>query len=261
MTRRIAISSGHGQHIRGASATPNPEPYNDEVNEVRQIVDRVHELLTAAGHACVKFHDNTSHDQNTNLNTIVNWHNKQSRDLDVSVHLNANAKTSNPMGCEVLWVTQKTLATEVSAAIAAAGHFKDRGQKERTNLAFLNGTNKPSILLECWFCDSSADCANGRKYRDDICEAIAEKIADVELDDVPDHPPPLEIPPEPTEPPSGENRVEIAGNITGHVTVYINGALVTGHEPCEHAIKMTIKKHGNVVVTIQGEEFHNLPES
>src|SRR4249919_670682 len=105
MSRRIAISSGHGLHIRGASATPNPDPYNDEVNEVRQIVDRVHALLTEAGHACEKFHDNTSTSQNANLNAIVAWHNKQSRDLDVSVHLNANAKTSSPMGCECLYVS------------------------------------------------------------------------------------------------------------------------------------------------------------
>jgi N-acetylmuramoyl-L-alanine amidase len=257
MTRRIAISVGHGQKIRGASQSPNPEPYNDEVDECIKIVDRVHELLTESGHACVKFFDTVSTSQSQNLDRIVDWHNDQSRDLDVSCHLNANATTSSPMGCEVLYVTQENLAEQVSAAIAAAGHFKDRGEKYRGDLAFLNGTSKPSILLECWFCDSSADCTNGRKYREEICKAIAETIADVELDDVPERPPEPIEPPEPTEPPSGENRVEITGNVTGHVTVYINGTLVTGHEPCEHAVHINIKMVGDVTVSIQGEEFHN----
>jgi len=260
MTRRIAISSGHGLHIRGASASPNPEPYNDEVDEVRKIVDRVHELLTGANVACVKFHDNTSYDQSTNLNTIVNWHNKQSRDLDVSVHLNANVTTSNPMGCEVLYVTQETLAEETSAAIAAAGHFKDRGEKYRGDLAFLNGTNKPAILLECWFCDSSADCANGRQYREDICAAIAECIADVELDSV--EPPEPEEPPDQERPPveiTERNVVEISGHATGDVTVFFNGAMVHGHPDCEHIVDLTLTKRGDVIVMINGEQFNNSP--
>jgi len=150
-----------------------------------------------------------------------------------------------------------SLAEQVSAAIAAAGHFKDRGEKYRGDLAFLNGTSKPAILLECWFCDSSADCGNARKYHDEICEAIAEKIADVELDDVPEQPPEPIEPPEPTEPPSGENRVDITGTVTGHASIYINGVLVTGHEPCEHAVNITIKMYGDVVVSLQGEDFHN----
>jgi len=260
MTRRIAISSGHGLHIRGASESPNPEPFNDEVDEVRKIVDQVHDLLTSAGHTCVKFHDNTSYDQSTNLNTIVNWHNNQNRDLDVSVHLNANSTTSSPMGCEVLYVTQETLAEQVSAAIAAAGHFKDRGEKYRGDLAFLNGTSKPAVLIETWFCDSSADCANGRQYRDAICQAIAEKIADVELDDVTE-PPPVE-PPDPDRPPvdiTEANVVEIIGHVTGDVTVFFNGSMVSGHPNCEHIVDLTLEKKGDVMVIINGQEFHQSP--
>ena len=50
----------------------------------------------------------------TNLNTIVNWHNKQTRELDVSVHFNAYETTSKPMGTECLYKTQEALAKEVS---------------------------------------------------------------------------------------------------------------------------------------------------
>jgi N-acetylmuramoyl-L-alanine amidase len=259
--RRIAISSGHGLYIRGASASPNPEPYNDEVDEVRQIVDQVHDLLTSAGHACVKFHDNTSTSQSANLDRIVDWHNSQSRDLDVSVHLNANQTTSSPMGCEVLFVTQETLAEQVSAAIATAGHFKDRGEKYRGDLAFLNGTSEPAILLECWFCDSSADCANGRQYRDAICEAIAEKIADVELDDIepPAERPPIEPPERPPEI-TEQNYIEMRTASTGGVQVLINGATIHGaYVPGQPVVDLTLTGHGDVCMAINGEMFHNHP--
>jgi N-acetylmuramoyl-L-alanine amidase len=254
MARRIAISSGHSKKVRGASADPNPEPYNDEVDEVRKIVDRVNELLHVAQIQCVKFHDDVSTSQSENLNRIVNWHNQQSRDLDVSVHLNANNKTSNPMGCEILYVTQESLARETSKAIAAAGHFKDRGPKYRSDLAFLNGTAKPAILLECWFCDSSADCKLGRDNREAICQAIAEKIAGVELDPV--------VPPEPekpVEPPeiTEKNRVDVVSKVDQEVTVVVNG--VVTHDGGRRAPKVeyTIQLIGDVILTVNGEEFHN----
>jgi hypothetical protein len=260
MARAIAISSGHGLHIRGASASPNPEPYNDEVDEVRDIVDRVHEMLIENGHASEKFHDDVSTSQSENLNRIVEWHNDQDRELDVSVHLNANQTTSSPMGCEVLYVTQETLAREVSAAIAQAGDFKDRGPKYRGDLAFLNGTDCPAILLEVWFCDSSADCANGRKHREAICQAIAEMIADVDLDQVAERPP-IEPPDPDFQPPpevSGDNRVEITGAAHGAVQCLINGATVYGrYRPGQPVVDLFIKMRGDVTVVLNGEEFHN----
>ena len=96
----VVISSGHGKYIRGASSSPIP-PYLDEVDEARKVVDRVAEYLKSAGVKVDTFHDNTSHDQDTNLKTIVNYHNSRpAHDLDVSCHFNANVKTSNPMGAE-----------------------------------------------------------------------------------------------------------------------------------------------------------------
>ena len=67
------------------------------------------------------FHEDTSHSQNENLNTIVDFHNAQTRDLDVSVHFNAYEQVEKPMGTEVLYVTQSALAGQVSAAIASCG--------------------------------------------------------------------------------------------------------------------------------------------
>jgi hypothetical protein len=164
---KIVISSGHGKYIRGASCIL------DEVDEARLVVDEVARLLEDRGVDVTTFHDNTSTGQSENLNEIVDFHNGEDRDLDVSVHFNAYVETDTPMGTEVLYVTQDTLAAKVSKAIAEAAGFIDRGPKYRGDLFFLNSTDKPSILIEVCFVDSSEDADRYRRYFNDICHAIA----------------------------------------------------------------------------------------
>ena len=188
---KLVISSGHGKYIRGASG------YIDEVDEARKVVERVATILKDAGNTVQTFHDNTSHDQSTNLHTIVNYHNSQSRELDISVHFNAYQTTSKPMGVEVLYVTQSTLADRVSEAIADAGDFIDRGPKKRTDLYFLNNTHEPAILLETCFVDSKADVDLYHQHFELICTAIAESVTGLDLPP-PDRPP---LPIGPDEPP------------------------------------------------------------
>jgi hypothetical protein len=195
---RIVISSGHGKYIRGAEG---PEPWGlDEVDEARKIVDRVAAILRGAGVDIVTYHDDVSTTQNENLTRLVDFHNAQTRDLDISVHLNAWETTSGPMGCEVLYVTQADLAEEVSAAIADAGDFLDRGPKKRTDLFFLNNTEAPAILIETCFVDSQADAALYRQNFDVICNAIAAALVGEELEPPEPQPEPPDLP-EP-EPPS-----------------------------------------------------------
>lgn len=165
----IVISSGHGKHIRGASGII------DEVDEARKVVDQLAYVLKQRGVSVYTFHDNTSYDQSTNLETIVNYHNSKSRELDISVHFNAYVETTKPMGCEVLYVTQPDLAERVSAAIASVG-FTDRGPKYRDDLYFLNQTEMPAILLEINFVDSQADCDLYRSQFNAIVNAIADAL-------------------------------------------------------------------------------------
>jgi hypothetical protein len=186
--KSICMSSGHGKYIRGAAGSPVP-PYLDEVDEARRVVDRTAEYLRNSGVTVDVFHDNTSHDQSTNLNAIVNHHNAQSRELDVSVHLNANATTSQPMGTECLYKTQEALAKEVSHKIAVNGEFKDRGPKYRSDLKFLNSTNKPAVLVEVCFVDSKADSDLYRKNFDHICMGLAEALAGKVIEDAGPTPP------------------------------------------------------------------------
>jgi peptidoglycan hydrolase-like protein with peptidoglycan-binding domain len=189
---RIAISSGHSKYCRGASDIV------DEVDEARKIVNRVAELLSAAGVGVEVFHDNVSTTQSENLDRIVDWHNSQIRDRDASVHLNAYEHTSKPMGTECLYVTQSELAADVAAEIAISTGLIDRGPKYRSDLAFLNGTDKPAVLIETLFCDSQADVDIYHQHFEDMCRAIAETIGDVMIG--------VEPPPLPSEPPEEPER-------------------------------------------------------
>jgi N-acetylmuramoyl-L-alanine amidase len=168
----IVISSGHGLHIRGAAG---PAPWGlDEVNEARKVVDVVAEELDQRGVDVDVFHDDTSSDQNTNLHTIVNHHNARERDLDVSIHFNAFDQTAH--GTECLYVTQSTLANQISSGIAKCG-FTNRGGKKRTDLYFLNQTTMPSVLVEVAFCDNQMDCDTYRAKFQAICKSIATMIS------------------------------------------------------------------------------------
>lgn len=168
---RIVISSGHGKYVRGASG------YLDEVDEARLIVEEVARVLRTVGVETTTFHDNVSTSQNENLNRIVDFHNSKARDYDVSVHLNAYETTSKPMGSEVLYITQQTLAGDVVDAICIASGLINRGPKKRTDLFFLNSTDKPAILVETCFVDSSADASIYNDKFTEICRAIAEGIS------------------------------------------------------------------------------------
>jgi N-acetylmuramoyl-L-alanine amidase len=163
----IIISSGHGLLVRGASG------YLDEVDEARKVVEKLAENLRGININVTTFHDDTSTSQNENLKTIVDFHNGRERDLDVSVHFNAYKTTSDPMGTEVLYVTQGDLASEIAQAISKAGGLLNRGPKKRSDLYFLNNTNEPAILIEVCFVDSSADANSYRTHFQAICRAIA----------------------------------------------------------------------------------------
>jgi len=214
----ICISSGHGLYVRGASG------YLDEVDCARAVVDKVAEYLRQMNVQVWVFHDNTSHDQSTNLNTIVAAHNSHpsSGRLDISVHFNAYQTTSKPMGTEVLFVSSKgeAMATELSPAIAYAVGFFNRGPKYRDNLAFLNGTNgsEGAVLIETCFVDSKADADlfNIDENFIAICQAIAETTSGQTLDEPeqpPEQPPEGERPPLPQPPQTGTVHGLVPGDV------------------------------------------------
>jgi N-acetylmuramoyl-L-alanine amidase len=181
----IVISSGHGEKIRGASG------YLDEVDEARKVVEQLATDLRNLNIPVTTYHDDISTTQSENLERIVDFHNAQQRDLDVSVHFNAYETTSKPMGTEVLYVTQGDLAEEVSKAIAQAAGLPNRGPKKRSDLYFLNNTSEPAILLEVCFVDSSADANAYRTHFHKICRAIASVARPTDPEMIVDNPHPI----------------------------------------------------------------------
>jgi N-acetylmuramoyl-L-alanine amidase len=185
----IVISSGHGLHVRGASSD-----MLDEVDAARLVVEDLASALRTQGVTVVTFHDDTSTSQNENLNRITDFHNKQDRELDISVHFNAFEQCDKPMGTEVLYVTQVELADKMSAMLSGAGGFIDRGPKKNTGLHFLNQTDMPSILVEVCFVDSVADVGLFDKNYEAIIEAMAGVLSgekgEAEKPDNPVAPPP-----------------------------------------------------------------------
>jgi N-acetylmuramoyl-L-alanine amidase len=228
----IVMSSGHGKYVRGASG------YLDEVDEARSVVEKLALELRMRGCNVVTFHDDVSKTQNENLNRIVDFHNSRTRQLDISVHFNAYKTTNKPMGTEVLYVTQQSLATELSKVISESGGFINRGPKKRTDLFFLNKTSAPAVLLEVCFVDSEADTKQYELNFNPICAAMADQLSGeiseptrppMPMPPIPEPmPPPMPRPPIPgpmPHPPVVEARVNI--EIIGDVIVTVNGVPVS----------------------------------
>ena len=217
---KLVISSGHGKLVRGASG------YIDEVDEARKVVETVADILRDVDVEVLTFHDDVSTSQNENLNRIVNYHNSQNRELDVSVHFNAYQTTSGPMGTECLYVTQQTLAGVVASKMSEGGEFTNRGPKKRTDLFFLNKTEMPSVLLEVCFVDSKADVDAYHDNYDELCIAIAEGLTGISIG-APEEPdkPPVQPPQQP--PVESESTVEITIKPIGNVRVLVNGEEIT----------------------------------
>lgn len=168
----ITISPGHWLPGTGA------RDLIDEVTEARKVVNRVVEILRNSGITVNHVEDNTSKNQQQNLNYLVTQHNKTNRKLDVSVHFNSASRTDRGLGVEVLYYDQKELAAKVSKAISDVSGLINRGAKERKELAFLRNTNKPAILIEVCFVNSTVDVAIYRRDFEKICQAIAECLAE-----------------------------------------------------------------------------------
>lgn len=157
----------------------------DEVREARKVTDRVVEILKSEKIGVTKIVDNTSRTQSQNLDYLISRHNETTRKVDVSIHFNSSAdRVNTPIGTEVLYLNEgnKPLAANMSKAISSASGLKNRGVKKRTNLAFLNRTLKPAILIEVCFVNSVADVNIYQENFEAICKAIANQLIDYVLD-------------------------------------------------------------------------------
>ncbi|PHB03632.1 glycoside hydrolase family 25 [Bacillus wiedmannii] len=178
MYNLITVHAGHNFYVVGASANG----YKEEV-ETRRVKNRVLELLRQVGQNCVDTTDEDGRTQQQNLANIIrncNSHPKAGR-LDIAIHFNQGA--SEVGGTEVWYYDQSELARKMSAEVAAAMGIRDRGPKEGKELAVLNGTNAPAILIEVAFLGHKGNMDAYERNFDKVAQAIVKvvtgKLADI----------------------------------------------------------------------------------
>lgn len=175
---RIGIHAGHnpdGKVSCGAIGLIK------ESTEARRVKDEVIRLLKLAGHIVVDCTVNNGTSTSDIVNKQVKKSNAQPLDLTVAIHFNAGAGDSkgngSTTGVEVLMTSidgiKKTTGERICANVAKLG-CKNRGNKKRTNLGFLNNTTAKAILVECCFVDDYDDI-KAYNYKT-MAKAIAEGI-------------------------------------------------------------------------------------
>lgn len=172
--KEIELHPGHWANTgSGANGILN------EVTEARKVAKRVYAILRESNVPCTYIEDNTSSNQRQNINYLVGQHNKDRDGLVVSIHFNAGGNNLRPIGTEVLYYDQKSLAERVAKAISDAtnGGLLNRGAKKRTDLGVLASTYEPAILIEVCFVNSVVDAKIYRENFEAICQAIAKELA------------------------------------------------------------------------------------
>ncbi|MDG1596049.1 N-acetylmuramoyl-L-alanine amidase [Bacillus cereus] len=149
---RYSNHGGHNEIVQGANYGGRKEHVMD-----RQVKDAVTAKLRALGHTVYDDTDEVGRTQAQNLNNIVANCNSHDVDLVISYHLNKYDTKAN--GVEVCYYDQKELAAKVSAQLSKDIGWRDRGPKQRTDLAVLRGTKAPAILIELGFIDNESDMA------------------------------------------------------------------------------------------------------
>ena len=103
--------------------------------------------------------------------------NRNNADLFVSVHL--NSATSSADGIETLYRNSKTFANDIQTEMINATGARNRGIKQRTDLAVLNGSKMPATLVETGFISNGNESSKlaTTSYQDKLATSITKGIA------------------------------------------------------------------------------------
>lgn len=134
----------------------------------KDVGTRLMQKLSSAGHSVINCTPNTATSVGESLRKRVDKANANLVDIFVSIHFNAFNGTAN--GSEVFAIsnTSKAIAQSVLNQIVKLG-FTNRGVKN-TPFFVIKNTSMPAILVECCFCDSTADMS--RFDAENMAEAI-----------------------------------------------------------------------------------------
>ena len=118
--------------------------------------------------------------QSESLSGICAAANEWGADYFISIHCNAFNGIAN--GTETLTypsdIEGYNLAECIQNQILDTFDTTDRGLKARTDLAVLNGTDMPAVLVEMAFIDNPDDAILLRDRQDDLARAIARGVTD-----------------------------------------------------------------------------------
>lgn len=179
---KIILTVGHSILKIGSCTSADGRPFGGVLEYAynKSIVNRVAEYLRSVGHKvdvliCPEMQFSRSTDEKAYKLQRVN---SGGYDLVCELHLNASS-LHNARGSSVLYKSEngRRIAQQVQNRLATV--FRNNGIQKRDNLYMLNGTKPTAIMLETFFCDSSADCALAEK--NNVALQIAQGIHGSEI--------------------------------------------------------------------------------
>lgn len=171
--QKVFLDAGHGGADSGACALGLREK-----DVALDIVLKIKDILVSKG---LKVDSTRVIDVYVPYQQVGAIANNKKSDIFVSVHCNAS-KLHNAQGFEVLHHTNsvegKKLAEDIRQEFLKdrSLYTTDRGLKPRSDLAVLNSTKMPAVLVECAFIDNPSDNFILRNKKPEIAQAIANGI-------------------------------------------------------------------------------------
>lgn len=178
----VATDNGHGQETLGKRTPPFPDGSVMKENTFnRAVVGYLIAELERNGFDTVNVSPEMT---DTALSVRTTRANNAGADIYISIHANAYGDGWNDAnGIETLVYCigdngQTQLAKLVQAKLIAETGLKDRGVKERTDLAVLRDTKMPAILCECGFMTNrkEAELLRSDDYRRKVARAICKGV-------------------------------------------------------------------------------------
>ena len=175
---KVFVNPGHDQLELKGTADYDPGAVNESMglceNEIAAAVGQlVAGYLRGAGCEVKSL-------QHESLRRIYDTANDWGADLFVSIHCNAFNGIAE--GTEVLTYPDDEeghkLADCIQRQIVDSMGTVDRGVKDRDNLAVLNGTDMPAVLVEMAFIDNDNDAILLQDEQDAFARAIARGVTD-----------------------------------------------------------------------------------
>ena len=165
---KIGLNIGHGGKDVGAI---NGSLYERDVN--KKIVSFLAKEVVMMGYHVETFQ------QTSSVNEVVKWANDAKLDYLISIHCNSFT-TSTACGHEVLFSEGsskgKQLAQSIQNSLVKKIGLKNRGIKPRNNLAVLNQTKMPAVLVETAFISNPSEAKLLREKPDLFAKAIVEGV-------------------------------------------------------------------------------------